>query len=215
MSADAEPFPRRHHWPVTLRHGDVVLSPIRRADRRDWDEVRARNHAWLTPWEATAPPGSGGRAGSFGELVRALQAAARQGAALPWIIRYAHDGRDPVLAGQLTVNNITWGSALMASIGYWVDERWAGRGIVPAAVALACDYCFEVLGLHRIEIAIRPENGKSLRVVEKLAFRPEGLRPGFLHINDQWRDHLIFALNSDEVPDGLRSRLRDTPRRLS
>ena len=41
-------------------------------------------------------------------------------------------------------------------------------------MALATDYCFQVMGLHRIEIAIRPENTKSLRVVAKLGSGPEG-----------------------------------------
>lgn len=94
----------------------------------------------------------------------------------------------------------------MASIGYWVDQRWAGRGIIPVAVALAADYCFDDLGLHRLEIAIRPENERSLRVVEKLGFRAEGVRPRFLHIDGDWRDHLIFALNAEEVPGGLLDR---------
>ena len=43
----------------------------------------------------------------------------------------------------------------------------------------------------------------SRRVVEKLGFRPEGLRPAYLHIDGDWRDHLSFALTVDEVPDGL------------
>ena len=70
-------------------------------------------------------------------------------------------------------------------------------------LALAVDYCFRSMGLHRIEIAIRPENVRSLRVVEKLGFRPEGLRPRYLHIDGDWRDHLVFALNAEEVPEGL------------
>ena len=101
------------------------------------------------------------------------------------------------------MSGIVGGSASWGQIGYWVDERLAGRGIIPTAVALACDYCFQVMGLHRIEIAIRPENTKSLRVVEKLGFRPEGLRPRYLHIDGDWRDHLVFALNAEEVPEGL------------
>lgn len=212
----AAEFPARHRWPVTLRTGAVMLAPIRRSDRRDWDAIRSRNEAWLLPWEATAPPGSRGRAATYADMVAALQAAARRDAALAWTIRYAPEGvGEPMMVGQLTVNNIIWGSACMASVGYWIDERWAGRGIVPTAVALTVDYCFQVMGLHRIEIAIRPENGKSLRVVQKLGFRSEGVRPAFLHINDQWRDHLIFALHADEAGEGLLDRLRDTPHRLS
>jgi len=45
--------------------------------------------------------------------------------------------------------------------------------------------------------------------VEKLGFRPEGLRPSYLHIDGDWRDHLSFALTADEVvPGGLVARWR-------
>ena len=40
-------------------------------------------------------------------------------------------------------------------------------------------------------------------MVAKLGFRPEGLRPRYLHIDGDWRDHLVFALNAEEVPGGL------------
>ena len=39
------------------------------------------------------------------------------------------------------------------------------------------------LGLHRVEVNIRPENVASLAVVRKLGFRDEGLRARYLHIN--------------------------------
>ena len=94
----------------------------------------------------------------------------------------------------------------MATLGYWVDQARAGRGIVPTAVALATDHCFSALGLHRMEINIRPENGPSLRVVEKLGFRDEGLRLRYLHIDGEWADHRSFALTAEEVPEGLLNR---------
>jgi ribosomal-protein-alanine N-acetyltransferase len=68
---------------------------------------------------------------------------------------------------------------------------------------MAINHCFEVLKLHRIEITIRPENLKSLRVVEKLDLRSEGLRPKYLHIDGDWRDHLVFAINKDEYNESL------------
>lgn len=128
---------------------------------------------------------------------------------LPWLVTFRPEddqGGKPALAGQLTVSGVVGGSASWGQIGYWIDQRWAGRGLIPTAVALAVDYCFSVLHLHRIEIAIRPENDKSLRVVNKLGFRPEGLRPRYLHIDGDWRDHLVFALNAEEVPEGLMAR---------
>ncbi len=92
---------------------------------------------------------------------------------------------------------------MMATLGYWVDKSRAGHGIAPTAVAMATDHCFRTLGLHRMEINIRPENGPSLRVVEKLGFRDEGYRQRYLHINGEWADHRSFALTSEEVPQGL------------
>ena len=191
-------------WPVTLEHGDVLLRPIRYRDSRDWADLRRRNAAWLGPWDATDPM-PGGSPPSYAAMVRALRAQVRERSALPFVIteRQGGAGSVPVLVGQLTVSSIIWGSARTATLGYWIDAARAGRGIVPTAVALATDYCFGTLGLHRMEINIRPENGPSLRVVEKLGFRDEGLRRRFLHINGDWRDHRSFALTAEERPDGL------------
>jgi ribosomal-protein-alanine N-acetyltransferase len=60
-----------------------------------------------------------------------------------------------------------------------------------------------------MEICIRPENGPSLRVVEKLGFRYEGLRRRYIHINGDWRDHFCFALTVEEVPGGVLRRWLD------
>jgi [ribosomal protein S5]-alanine N-acetyltransferase len=189
------------HWPATLAHGDVGLRPIRQSDSRAWREVRRRNVDWLRPWEATLPPEAAAEGDSiptFGMMVRRLRREAREGRTLPWVVSY--QGR---LAGQVTVGGISWGSLRAAYIGYWIDREVAGRGIMPTAVAMACDHCFEVLRLHRIEINIRPENAASLRVVEKLALRREGERAAYLHIDGAWRDHVTFVVNAGEFPDGV------------
>ncbi|KHL01551.1 GNAT family N-acetyltransferase [Sinomonas humi] len=193
-------------WPVSLGSGDIGLRPIRLSDRAEWMALRARNAEWLAPWEASNPQ-PGGSLPTFRQMVRSLNQQAREASALPFVITLAdpHSSRPPIV-GQLTVSSIIWGSALMATLGYWVDHEHAGRGIAPTAVALATDHCFFSLGLHRMEINIRPENGPSLRVVEKLGFRYEGLRPRYLHIAGQWADHESFALTAEEVPEGLTAR---------
>ena len=45
-------------------------------------------------------------------------------------------------------------------------------------------------------------------MVAKLGFRPEGLRPRYLHIDGAWRDHLSYALTVEELPEGLLTRWR-------
>jgi len=190
-------------WPVVLLDGDLRLRPLRRRDQDAWMELRQRNAGWLDPWDATSPVPVSGPRPSFGAFVRTLASQARAGTTLPFAIDLAGE-----LVGQLTVSSITYGSLRSASIGYWVSEHVAGRGITPTAVALATDHCFRVLRLHRVEINIRPENRPSLRVVEKLGFRDEGVRERFLHIQGQWCDHRTFALTVEDVPGGLLSRWR-------
>jgi len=188
-------------WPATLVDGDVTLRPLRLRDERAWHALRAANARWLDPWEATSPVALDGQPPSFGQYVRMLRAEARRGQSLPFAVDFG--GR---LVGRLTVSSIIYGALRSASIGYWVAEEFAGRGITPTGVALATDHCFFALGLHRIEINIRPENAPSLRVVEKLGFRDEGVRERFLHIAGHWADHRTFALTAEEVPGGLLAR---------
>jgi [ribosomal protein S5]-alanine N-acetyltransferase len=135
-------------------------------------------------------------------MTRDLLRQARQGRTLPFVVTY-----DGEMVGQVTVSGITWGSARWAQVGYWINQAHAGRGIIPRAVALACDHCLFTMGLHRIEIAIRPENVASLRVVEKLGFTKIGMAPRYLHIDGAWRDHLLFAITAEDVPTRLVSRL--------
>jgi [ribosomal protein S5]-alanine N-acetyltransferase len=191
-------------WPAVLRDGEVMLRPLRMRDANAWMESRRRNVEWLQPWEATPPNGPntfGVSAAVFTAMTRRLRADARRGRALPFAIVVANQ-----LVGQLNVAGIVRGSMDSAHIGYWVDERFAGRGIMPTAVALVVDHCLGPVGLHRVEVNIRPENVASRRVVEKLGFREEGVRERYLHIAGDWRDHLTFALVREDVPGGLLQR---------
>jgi len=187
-----------------LRDGEVTLRPLRMRDNSDWIESRRRNVEWLRRWEATPPGGPSGFGASsavFTTMTRRLRADARRGLALPFVIEVGGE-----FAGQVNVAGVVRGSMESAHIGYWIDQKFAGRGVMPTAVALAVDHSFRVVGLHRIEVNIRPENVASQRVVEKLGFRSEGVRERFLHIDGDWRDHLSYALVKDDVPQGLLNR---------
>jgi ribosomal-protein-alanine N-acetyltransferase len=188
-------------WPAVLEHGSIRLRPLAQRDRRAWQSVRVRNGDWLRPWDASLPPGATDAAATFRGMVRTLRTAARQGTTLPFALDV--DGR---FRGQVTVGGVHLGSLRGGHVGYWIDQAVAGRGIMPMAVALACDHCF-ACGLHRIEINIRPENHASIRVVEKLGFRYEGIRERYLHIDGAWRDHVSYALTSEELAQTLVERL--------
>lgn len=183
---------------LRLAHGPVGLRPLSVWDGRAWSEVRRANREWLKPWEATRPADAPPGHTSYRGMLRDLRRQTREGRCLPFALTVAEE-----FAGQVTVNNIVGGSAMFAAVGYWIDQRHAGHGYMPLAVAMVVDYCFTTVGLHRVEVAIRPENVASLRVVEKLRIPEIGYAPRFLHIDGEWRDHRLFAICKEDVPGGL------------
>ena len=184
---------------VPRRHGPISIRLVKPRDAKVLQAELLGNRSWLRPWEATSPDGAVSfdmRAG-----IRRLLQQYRDGGGIPLVMEY-----DGEVTGQLNVWGIARGSLASATIGYWVSERFAGRDITPTSVALATDLCFSELGLHRMEICIRPENRASLRVVEKLGFRYEGLRRRYIHIAGDWRDHYAFALVREDVAEGVLQR---------
>jgi [ribosomal protein S5]-alanine N-acetyltransferase len=183
-------------WPVVLADGPILLRPYRRRDATAWSEVRRANQRWLAPWEST-PPGPWHELNSptaFRWIFREQKRAARAGEGMPFAICLSG-----VLIGHLNLGNIVRRAFCSAYAGYWVDARVAGRGVMPTALALAVDHAFGPGGLHRIEVNIRPENKASRRVVEKLGFREEAYHPRYMHIDGEWRDHIGYALTSEDV----------------
>jgi ribosomal-protein-alanine N-acetyltransferase len=184
---------------IVLEHGDVRVRLVRKRDASALQQLILSNRAWLRPWEATNPHGPNNF--DVKAMIRGLLRQANSMIGLPLVIEYHGQ-----IVGQLNVANILYGSVSSANIGYWISPDAAGKNITPIAVALVSDYLFNEIGLHRVQIDIRPENGPSLRVVEKLGYRYEGKKAAYIHINGEWRDHYTFALTAAEAPGGLLKR---------
>jgi ribosomal-protein-alanine N-acetyltransferase len=178
----------------------VELLPLRRRDAADWSRLRLANESWLSPWEPSSPVPWAARhsPAAFRAMRRVVARRARQGTSLPFAIRV--EGR---LAGQVTIDNVVRGALRSGYLGYWLDREAAGRGMASLAVALVCDHAFGEVGLHRVQADIRPENGPSRRLVERLGFRQEGLLRRYLDIDGDWRDHLAYALLAEDLPRGV------------
>jgi ribosomal-protein-alanine N-acetyltransferase len=182
-----------------LTQGDISLRIIRTKDAKTIEQLVLGNREWLRPWEATNPYGP--TSFDFKGQIRSLLRQLENNDGMPFVILYQGE-----IVGQLNVANILHGSVSSCVLGYWIAPEVAGLGITPTAVALAMDYMFNAVGIHRVEIDIRPENGASIRVVQKLGLRYEGLKKNYIHINGDWRDHYVFALTFDEVKDGVLNR---------
>ncbi|MEA2874874.1 MAG: [ribosomal protein S5]-alanine N-acetyltransferase [Hyphomicrobiales bacterium] len=176
--------------PLPTIDGDgVYLRAPQMSDYSEWTTLREASRAFLTPWEPTWP-GDDLTRSAFRRRLR----------------RYAEDQRsdtsyafflfrksDEALAGGLTLANIRRGVAQAGSLGYWVGEPFARRGLMTGAVRALVPFSFGSLRLHRIEAACIPSNAASIRLLEKTGFVREGYAREYLCINGLWQDHLLYG----------------------
>ncbi|CAM5231054.1 GNAT family N-acetyltransferase [Streptomyces narbonensis] len=168
----------------------VRIRPAEHTDAPTLADAVTRIRAYMKPWEPYreeryyTPEGQAERLADGG---------------VRW---FAVDGER--IVGCATLAGIALGPLRSASLGYWVDPEYAGRGLATALTEAACRGAHEELGLHRIEAGTRLDNHASQRVLAKSGFTPIGTAPGFLHIDGEWRDHHLFQrLLHDDPPPGF------------
>lgn len=82
----------------------------------------------------------------------------------------------------------------IGELGYFLDEKYWGRGLTTAAVKLMEQEGFNKLGLSRIEILMRPENKASEKVAIKNDYKKEGrLKKVIKDKSGNLHDALIYA----------------------
>ena len=91
-----------------------------------------------------------------------------------------------------------------AGIDVYLSERFHGRGLGRAAVALLAGYLIDERGHHRLTIDPAAENHRAIRSYRSLGFRPVGVMRRYERAADgTWRDGLLMDLLADElVRDG-------------
>ena len=181
--------------PLRLTGRRVVLRTLVETDYDAWYEVRRRCRDWLVPWEPRpkgAPLPAEDRA-SFAARCAIRERERQLGTGFGFGIFVGER-----FAGEVTLSSIQRGPFQTGHVGYWIDQQLAGRAYTPEAVVVVLAFAFDTISLHRVEISIIPRNRPSLRVVEKLGLRSEGVARRYLEINGEWEDHAKFAMTSEE-----------------
>lgn len=174
----------------------VVLRPLNAQDFAAWAECRKRNADWLLKWEPLRPitqPDPANDRDIFSARCNIRERERQTGTSYAFGLFV-----DNAFCGEVNLNNVVRGAMQCATVGYWIDQKRAGNAYVAEAVAVVLKFAFDELHLHRVEVCIIPRNTNSLRVVEKLALRNEGLAERFLEINGLWEDHYRFAITAEE-----------------
>jgi ribosomal-protein-alanine N-acetyltransferase len=83
-------------------------------------------------------------------------------------------------------------------LGYCLGRDAWGQGYAREAARALLDFALTELSAHRIYALIDPSNPASIRLIEELGFRREGLQLRDTLIEETWRDTLVYAMLADE-----------------
>jgi ribosomal-protein-alanine N-acetyltransferase len=180
----------------------VFLRPPQPDEWAAWAQLRGDSRKFLAPWEP-AWPADALTESAYQRRIRHLSQEwkADEGYSFHVFQRVdtrADSGR-PRLVGGVGLTQVRRGVAQTATLGYWVGESCQRQGFTTEAVNLVVRFAFKNLQLHRIEAACLPENVASRRVLEKAGFVREGYARLYLRIAGEWRDHLTFAILSEDI----------------
>lgn len=180
---------------VVLRGPRMVLRLPRLADYDEWYELRYQSRDFLRPFEPRWTDADLSRRAYAGRVRRAREEA-EEGTDFSFFI-YGTDGDAETLVGGVTLSNIRRRAAQFVTLGYWMGQSYAGRGIMTEAVGTCLPFIFDTLMLHRVHAAFLPGNTASRRVLEKNGFVEEGFAEKYLQINGRWEDHVLFGLTRE------------------
>ncbi len=178
-----------------LRSGRLLLEAPRRAHYGQWSDLRATSRLHLEPYEPQWSSDELTRS-AFRRRLRRYAFERREDMGFAYFVFRASDG---AMLGGVTLSGIRRGVTQSASVGYWIGLPYVRQGYASEALRLVLDHAFGPLGLHRVEAACMPRNDASIAVLERAAFRREGIARRYLKINGRWEDHLLYARLAEDA----------------
>lgn len=102
------------------------------------------------------------------------------------------------ILGVTDLSQIFYGGFKNAYLGYYLFEKYVGRGYMTEAIRLTLKIAFQNLRLHRLEANIQPHNLASISVVKRCGFTNEGMSRKYLKIGGKWCDHERWAIIKED-----------------
>jgi ribosomal-protein-alanine N-acetyltransferase len=151
-----------------------------------------RNQDHLHRWEPPRPPNFHTIDYWAEQLAKSQRDFAEERALRLWLLPRTNP-LGPVI-GLVHFSRLVRGAFLCAGLGYGLDERVVGQGLMQEALRASIAHMFDERGFHRIEANYRPENVRSGRVLAALGFTVEGYAKDYLLIDRTWTDHVLTSL---------------------
>ena len=111
----------------------------------------------------------------------------------------AMDDCEQYVIGLCTLSNISRGAFQACYLGYSIDQKFEGKGLMSQLVSQALKCAFLDLNLHRVMANYIPSNTRSAALLKRLGFEEEGYAKKYLKINGQWEDHVLTSLAAESA----------------
>lgn len=105
---------------------------------------------------------------------------------------------DQQLVGTVSLGEINL-SMKLAEVGYMIGEAHYGKGIATAALKKWTDFVFANTDLRKLTAFVAEENRPSIRVLEKVGYKKEGLLKEHYLIDNQPVNQTVFGLLRKEL----------------
>jgi len=86
-----------------------------------------------------------------------------------------------------------------AELGYWLGEKYWGRGIVTQAIRQIVEFAFKTYDITRVFARPFGTNIASQKVLEKAGFKLEAKIRKSLYKNGEFLDELIYAIRGNNT----------------
>lgn len=123
-----------------------------------------------------------------------------------WFINHVLSDNDPVRNFVIEINQEAAGAIglipgvdvyrLNAEIGYWLAEKYWGKGIITAVIKATVKYAFENIGIRRLYAVPFSTNIGSVKALERSGFIKEAtIRNGAIK-NNKILDYYIYSVTN-------------------
>lgn len=120
-----------------------------------------------------------------------------KGKALRYYI-YLRNQPDTII-GSVNFFRMEHGPFSKTSIGYKLDANYHGRGYATEACRASIPVIFSNYNIHRIEARVAPDNTPSIKLLEGLGFRFEGIEYQSVEVNGVFTDHYRYSLLASDI----------------
>ncbi len=167
---------------------EVSMRVLRPSDAPELASAYLRNREHISPWNPVHPEEYYTEAWQAADMSRRFVAVeAGDGFSFGLFV-------DDTVVGRFNLAGVVRGPIQSGVLSYWVESKYAGRGLASAAVRMVVGGAREELGLHRLEATTLLHNVGSQRVLLKAGFQQIGMAPRYLQIAGTWQDHNLYQI---------------------